>query len=66
MTNGGKLLKRWEYQIILPVSLETCKWVNKQQLEPCMEHLIGSILRKEYNRAVCCHPMCLTYTLSTS
>ena len=29
--------------------------VKKQQLEPCMEQLIGSRLRKEYNRAVCCH-----------
>ena len=24
-----------------------------------MEHLIGLILRKEYNRAVCCYPVCL-------
>ena len=23
-------------------------------------------LRKEYDRAVCCHPVCLTYMLSTS
>ena len=29
--------------------------VKKQQLEPCMEQLIGSGLRKEYDRAVCCH-----------
>ena len=36
-------------------------WVKKQQLEPCMEQLIGSRLRKEYNRAVCCHSVCLTY-----
>ena len=27
---------------------------------------IGSGLRKEYQRAVCCHPVCLTYMLSTS
>ena len=40
--------------------------VKKRQLEPCMEQLIGSRLRKEYDRAVCCHPVCLTYTLSTS
>ena len=26
----------------------------------------GLRLRKEYNRAVCCHPVYLTYTLSTS
>ena len=46
ITNCGKLLKRWEYQTILPVSWETCVQVKKQQLEPCMEHLIGSRLRK--------------------
>ena len=28
--------------------------------------LIGSRLRKEYDRAVCCLPVCLTDTLSTS
>ena len=64
MKNCGKLLKRWEYQTILPVSWETCMWVKKQQLEPYMEQLIGSRLRKKYERAVCCHPVCLTYTLS--
>ena len=63
--NCGKLLKRWEYQTILPVSQETCMQVKKQQLEPCMEQLIDSRSRKEYRRAVCCHPICLTYTLST-
>ena len=31
-----------------------------------MKQLIGSGLRKEDNRAVCCHPACLTYMLSTS
>ena len=40
--------------------------VKKQQLEPCMEQLIGSRLKKEYDRAVCCHPVCLTYMLNTS
>ena len=34
--------------------------IKKQQLEPCMEQLIGSRSRKEWNRAVCCHPVCLT------
>ena len=66
ITNCGKLLKRWECQTILPISCETCMWVKKQQLEPCMEQLIGSRWRKEYDRAVCCHPVCLTDTLSTS
>ena len=39
-------------------------WVKKQQLEPCMEKLIGSRLRKGYDRAVYCQPVYLTYTLS--
>ena len=64
MTNCGKLLERLEYQTILSVSQETCMWVKKQQL-PCMEQLIGSRSRKEYNRAGCSHPVCLTYMLST-
>ena len=29
--------------------------VKKQQLEPCMEQLTGSGLRKEYNKTVYCH-----------
>ena len=64
--NCGKLLKRWEYQSILSVPWETCMPVKKQQLEPCRKQLIGSRLRKEYNRAVCHHPVCLTCILSTS
>ena len=66
MTNYGELLKRWEYQTILSVSWETCTRVKKQQLEPCMGELIGSGLRKEYNKALCCHPVYLTYMLKTS
>ena len=34
---------------------------QEQQLESCMEQLIGSRLRKENNRAECCHPVCLIY-----
>ena len=45
--NCGKLLERYEYQIILPVAWETCMCVKKQQLEPYMEQQIGSRLRKE-------------------
>ena len=62
----GKLLKRWEYQITIPVSRETCMQVKKKQLDPCMEQLIGSRSRKEYDRAIHCHLICLIYTLSTS
>ena len=39
---------------------------KKQQLKPCMEQLIGSSLSKVHHRAVCCHPVCLIYMLSTS
>ena len=66
ITNCGKLLKRWEHQTILPISWEICMWVKKQQLEPCMEQPISSSLRKEYDRAVRCHPVCLTYVLGVS
>ena len=66
ITNCGKLLKRCEYLTILPVSCETYTLVKKQQLESCMEQLIDSGLRKEYDRAVCCHLVYLTYVLSTS
>ena len=38
--------------------------VKKQQLESCMEQLIGSGLRK-YNMSVCCHAVCSTYILNT-
>ena len=61
-----KALREMGYETISPVSWETFMRVKKQQLEPCMEELIGSRLRKEYDRAVCCHPVCLTYKLSTS
>ena len=47
------MLYKPRYQTILPVSWETCMWVKKQQLKPCMEQLIGLRSRKEYDRAVC-------------
>ena len=62
MTNCGKLLEKWEYQTILPVSWETCMQVKKQ----CMKQMIGSRLRKEYASAVCYHSVCLIYMLSKS
>ena len=40
---------------------ETCLQVKKQQLEPNMEQWTGSELRKEYVKAVYCHPAYLTY-----
>ena len=39
-------------------------WVKKQQLEPDMEQRIGSKLGKDYNKAVYCHPVYLTYMQS--
>ena len=62
----GKFLKRWEYQIILPASWETCMQVKKQQSELDMEQQTGSKLGKEYVKAVYCHPAYLTYMPSTS
>jgi len=40
--------------------------VKKQQLEPYTEQLTGSKLRKEYVKAVYCHPAYLNYMQSTS
>ena len=39
---------------------------KKQQLEPDMEQQTGSKLRREYIRAIHCHPVYLTYMQSTS
>ena len=65
-TNGEKFLKGWEYQNILPASVKTCMQVKKQQLEPDMEQQTGSKLRKEYIKAVCCHPAYVNTMQSTS
>ena len=66
ITNCGKLLKRLEYQTILPISWETCMWVKKQQLEPCMEKLIGWMkIEKGVQQGCLLSPCLLTYTLST-
>ena len=40
--NCRKFSKRWEHHNILPASWETCKHVNKQQLELDMEQWTGS------------------------
>ena len=61
--------KLWQIlrdQIILPVSGETCMQAKKQQLEPDMEQQTASKLGKEYDKAVYCHPACLTSMQSTS
>ena len=43
----------------------SCMQVKKQQLELDMEQWTGSKLGKEYTKAVCCHPVYLTYIQST-
>ena len=61
-----KALKEMGISEHLTVSWKTCMQMKKQELELCMEQLTGSRLVKEYDRAVCCHPVCLIYMLSTS
>ena len=61
----GKFLKRWKYQNFWPASWEICMQVRKQQLVQDMERQTGSKSGKEYVKAVCCHPACLTYLQST-
>ena len=48
-----------EFQATLPVPppQETYKQDSKQQLEPDMNQLTGSILGKEYDKSVHCHPV---------
>ena len=61
-----KILKEMGIPDHLTVSWETCIQVKKQQLEPYMEQWAGSKLRKEYKKAVYCHPVYLTSMQSTS
>ena len=64
-TNCRVFFKRREWQTTLPVSWETCMQVKKQQLEPYMEQLTCSKLKKEYDKAVNCHSSYLTCMQST-
>ena len=41
-------------------------YASQEATEPDMEQWTGSKLRKEYNKAVYCHPAYLTYMQSTS
>ena len=65
-TNCGKFLKRWKCQTTLLASRETHMQVKRQQLEPDMKQGTSSKLRKEYIKAVYCHPAHLIYMQSTS
>ena len=61
-----KIIKeRWEYQTTIPVSWETFMRVKKQQSEPDMEQWASSILWKEYDKAIYCHPAYLTVMQNT-
>ena len=53
--------KRWKYQTTWPASWEICMHVRKHQLELDMEKRTGSKSRKEYIKAIYCHPAYLTY-----
>ena len=61
-----KVLKEMGIPDHLTCVLRTCMQVKKQQLELDMEQQTGSKLRKEYVKAVYCHPAYLTYMQSTS
>ena len=55
-----KFFKKWEYQTTyLPP--EKAVQLKKQQLKLDMKQQTGSTSGKEYVKAVCCHPACLTY-----
>ena len=56
-----KILQGWEYQTTWPASWEICMQVKKQQIELDIEQQTGSKLRREYVKAVYCHPAYLTY-----
>ena len=61
-----KFLKGWEYQTTLLASLEICRQVKNQQLEPGMKQQNVSNSVKDYVTAVYCHPANLTYMQTTS
>ena len=64
--NKLKILIVREYQTTWSASWETYMQVRSQQLELDMEQWTGSKLGKEYNKAVYCHSVYLTYIQSTS
>ena len=64
-TDCGKFFNRWEYQTTWSSSWVICMQVKKQQLELDMEQETGSKLRKDYLKAVYCHPTYLNYLQSS-
>ena len=61
-----KILQEMGIPDHLTSSWEICMQVRKQQLELDMEQQTGSKSRKEYIKAVYCHPAYLIYMQSTS
>ena len=61
-----KVLQEMEIPDQLTCLLRICMQVRQQQLELDREQWIDSKLRKEYVKAVYCHPAYLTYMQSTS
>ena len=57
----NKLWKILQEMGTWPASWEICMQVKKQQLEMDMEQHTVSKLGKEYVKAVCCHPIYITY-----
>ena len=51
-----KIFKEMGIPDYFTVSWETCTRVKKQQLEPDMKQWTGSKSRKEYVKAIYCHP----------
>ena len=56
-----KILKEMGIPDHLTCLLRTCMEVRKQQLELDMQQQSGSKQKKEYIKAVYCHPAYLTY-----
>ena len=61
-----KILNEMGIPDLLTCLLRICMQVKKQQLELDMEQQTGSKSRKEYIKAVYCHPAYLAYMQSTS
>ena len=68
--NCAQFLKRWEYQIPLSASCETCMQIKKQQLELDMEQWTGCKLGKEYVKACvfspCLFNLCAEYIIQNA
>ena len=66
ITTNWKVIKEIGIPEHLTCLLRICMQVRQQQLELDREQWIDSKLRKEYVKAVYCHPAYLTYMQSTS